>query len=240
MFKNDYQIVSPERHADTRIKTSLSFENFANSNNVELLANEFPVAASEYPIMFLRNPEIGGFRAVAITGIDKDENLFIRDNQWTGRYIPGSVGLYPFRLQRKNSPVNNDIIEVDLLVDEACTRINKTEGELLFNEGKETPILAKYRVGITRYFKDLSFSNQFITYLADNELLIERSLTININGVNKELFGMFAIDPDKINSLSDEKFIELRTRGYLQLIYAQLNSFFHFDELRNRKQALEN
>jgi hypothetical protein len=63
------------------------------------------------------------------------------------------------------------------------------------------------------------------------DLIIEQVLTLNINGEERRINGIYLIDEKKFNDLSDDVFLELRKNGYLTAIYAQLVSVNHTQKL---------
>ena len=60
--------------------------------------------------------------------------------------------------------------------------------------------------------------------LAELDLLAERSLNIDMDDQKINLTGIYFIDEKKLGELSDEKFLDLKKRGFLPVIYAHLMS----------------
>ena len=56
------------------------------------------------------------------------------------------------------------------------------------------------------------------------DLLIPQTLTFNIGEDKRTVNGIYTVDEKKFNELSDEKYIELRKKGYILPIYSHLIS----------------
>ncbi|MCJ8320267.1 MAG: SapC family protein [Colwellia sp.] len=237
-MNNNYQPVNNVKHGQTKLKSINTFQHVASVNNVLILMQEFVKAANEMPIIFIKNPESGVFQSVAVTGLELNENLFVKNDVWQGAYIPGSVNLYPFALKKLPSENQEKVSRLGFFIDEESTRVNDSEGIALFdNDGKETKTLAGYRVGITQYHKDQLATDEFVDFLVDQELLTECAYSYQNSGLNAQITDIYIIDINKINALTSEKYLELRQKGYLEYIYAQLLSFHQFDILAKRKQS---
>ncbi|MCJ8270607.1 MAG: SapC family protein [Psychrosphaera sp.] len=227
----NYQVLSDTRHKNTKIKPVMTFNHVEKLNNIALLMQEFTRAAVEMPIIFIKHPELGVFQTVAVTGLVLNENLFVKDGVWQGLYVPGSVGLYPFKIGKLPSSDN-----FGFFVDEDCDRINEADGDALFDaDGKETPALATYRINMTKYHEDMRATNAFVEALVDGELLTECAYTFDNDGLNAQITGIYAIDEQKLRSLPNAAFLKLREKGYLPAIYAHLTSFNQLDVLAKRR-----
>jgi hypothetical protein len=52
-----------------------------------VLPTEFEEVQREYPILIRKDPS-GDYQAVALLGLDRDENLFLDETGWNARYVP--------------------------------------------------------------------------------------------------------------------------------------------------------
>ena len=66
-------------------------------NQALVVPSEFEQLQREYPILFRKDSD-GGFQAVAILGLDRGENLFLREGEWIARYIPATLRRGPLFL----------------------------------------------------------------------------------------------------------------------------------------------
>jgi hypothetical protein len=95
---------------------------------VLIFPTEFAYAQREYPILFRRDSS-GNLQAVALLGLDKDENLYLDDNGWNARYIPAVQQRGPFLIGFRNREVDGDVVREPVIhVDLDHPRISQTEG----------------------------------------------------------------------------------------------------------------
>lgn len=64
-------------------------------NQVPVFASEFVELQRDYPILFTRGGD-GALQAVAILGLERDENLFLAGERWDARQIPAILRRGPF------------------------------------------------------------------------------------------------------------------------------------------------
>jgi hypothetical protein len=76
----------------------------------------------------------------------------------------------------------------------------------------------------------------FIAFLVDNDLLqpAEVKLTLGEEG-ERQLNGLYKVDEEALNELSDELVLTLYKRKYFAAIYAHLASLGQFDRLLQLK-----
>ena len=87
MFKQVVPI-SWERHRDKKVKRLASFAFAGEEIITPVVAAEFPRAAVNYPVVFLKDKE-GRTGSVAQLGLAKGKNLFIDgEGRWRAAYIP--------------------------------------------------------------------------------------------------------------------------------------------------------
>jgi hypothetical protein len=113
-------------HADLRVALRHGAEYGSAVNRALLFPTEFAEAQRDFPILFQRDPG-KGLQAVALLGLDRDENLFLDGDRWTSRHIPLIVQRGPF-LIGLNADGSAPVIQIDL----ADPRVGISEGEPLF------------------------------------------------------------------------------------------------------------
>jgi hypothetical protein len=221
--------VNRTTHHDCFVDIGANYAFTAAINSVPLMAVEFPLATSEYPIVF------GGSDAdvtpVAILGVRTDENLFLgEDGSWRAKYIPAFVRRYPFVFSHSEE-------KFVLCVDEEFSGFNrKGRGQRLFEEdGSLTP----YVDGILKFLQD--YQAQFLTTqrfchrIRDLGLLDQMTAQVNFDsGPPLSLGGFMAVNRDKLKALPAETLAELAKSDELELIYQHLHSLRNFDNLRER------
>jgi hypothetical protein len=84
-------------------------------NQTLVFPNEFEDAQRDYPIIF-RHDESGAFQAVVLLGFDRDENLFLQEQEWRASYVPAVHQRGPFLIGMggQGAAQRDPIIQVDL------------------------------------------------------------------------------------------------------------------------------
>ena len=100
----------------------------ASVNQALVVPSEFEQLQREYPILF-REDSDGGFQAVAILGLDRGENLFLSEGEWTTRYVPATLRRGPLFLGVGDQEQPGDAA---IVIDLDDPRVSDSEGEPLF------------------------------------------------------------------------------------------------------------
>ncbi len=222
-----------EEHADLKVNDNVGFDHVANQHVVPVVAHEFVQLATDVPVVFVKHAETGQFQSVAMLGLQPGENLLVKDGKWLGMYIPGIIATFPFRLM----PTQHDETQLMLALDTDAKQVG-AEGQALFLDGKETDYLTNRKQAITSYFEHSQITQGFVQLLVDLDLLVERNLTVEVNGQQINPNGLFVIDEKKLNELDDEKSLDLKRRGVLHVIYAHLISINQIRRLGKLKSEL--
>ena len=77
-------------HAELRVVTRRGAEFGDGVNQALVFPTEFDALQREYPILFRRDAN-GEMQALALLGLDRDENLFLADGRWNARYVPAAL-----------------------------------------------------------------------------------------------------------------------------------------------------
>ena len=225
--------VNRERHAAKKIREINGFR-FASQFHIAYVAmHEFARASTIYPIVFVEDKEKDEFRPVALLGLDAGENLFIdTEGKWEASYVPAIIRRYPFALASTGQEG-----EFTICVDEGSELLNDTEGVALFDEkGEPTQVIEN----VKRYLAELQqmdvLTRDFAKFLAQNNMLTPLNMRVRENDGVKNISGCYVINEERLNYLSDERFLELRGKGYLPAIYAQLISLAQIERLMTLKE----
>lgn len=229
--------VHKTQHKDVKIRTDLVEAQSAALRMVPLIAQEFSKAATEYPVVLVKDPETGVFGAIALLGFDEGENLFWKADCWDAIYVPLTVRRHPFFLGRDQ---NNGEDSYSLCIDVKSPCLSDTEGEALFLEdGSPSPYLDNIQSMMSSILDGEDVTRTFIGYVADLGLLTEVALDITFNnGEKQRVNGLYSIDEEKLSTLDDAAFLDLRRAGYLPLIYAMIVSLGQIYALIEKKNAM--
>ena len=116
-------------HQDLRVAFRHGAEFGDNANQILIFPTEFEAAQREFPILFREEPD-AGLQAVALTGFDRDENLFFDGTRWTSRYVPALQQRGPFSIGIPADAESEEGPTVHIDLDDP--RVGMAEGELLF------------------------------------------------------------------------------------------------------------
>ena len=106
-------------------------------NHAQIGLSETGVAASDYPLLFMKDVESGHFRLVALFGLRPDANCFLINDQWQATYLPLAVLGLPFRLGGSDQ---------SLCIDEESDLVSTDTGSALYSgDGNETAELLRIR-----------------------------------------------------------------------------------------------
>ena len=220
-----------ETHGDLKILEG-DFSHVADQHIIPVVVHEIATASADFPIVFVKNADNDQYQSVAMLGLKPQENLFIKGKKWDATYIPGVISNYPFKLM--SSGEKNDQLMV-AIVDDA-PQVGTKKGEAIFNEdGTETEYMVARKKGLRQYFEHSQMTAAFIAELAKLDLLAARSLTLDVKSEKITLDGLYFVDEEKLNALPDDKFLDLRKRGFLAIIYAHLASLNQIRSLVHRK-----
>lgn len=231
MFKSIIPI-SYERHGAKRVKTIENFDFAKNVNMASIMVHEFSRAAALYPIVFVEDKRKDKFVPVVLLGLEEGENLFIRDDKWQASYIPAIIRRYPFALAKTEEEGRFTVC-----IDEQSDLINENEGQALFKDNGEQ---AELMERVKRYLVELQqmdkFTEDFCKYLTEKNMFTPLNLKVRIGQELKNIKGAYIINEERLNSLSDEAFLEMRAKKYIPVAYSHLSSIAQIERLLNFKE----
>lgn len=222
--------VNRERHAKTRIREIQGFGFAAKFHIAYVTMHEFSRAAAVYPIVFVEDKD--SFRPVALLGLDAGENLFVgADGKWGAAYVPAIIRRYPFALAGTGNEG-----QYTICLDEGSELVSTTEGSPLFDDkGEPTQVIEN----VKRYLSELQqmdqLTQQFAAWLKENNMFTPLNMRVRDQDKVKNIAGCYVVNEERLNNLSDEKFLELRSKRFLPAIYGQLMSLAQVERLMTLK-----
>jgi len=227
--------VNPQRHANWSVKTGKDYEFVRQVNSVPLTTVEFPLAASEYAIVFAGNED--AVMPSVILGVRDQENLYLSESgAWQSKYVPAFVRRYPFVFA--SSDGGN---KFTLCIDEEFAGCNQEGiGERLFDsQGEKTQYLGSVLEFLRSYQAEFNRTQTFCKKLKKLELLEPMQARFNLpSGQQMALSGFMAISRERLQKLPAEKLSELAQSGELEIAYLHLQSMRNVSKLAERMDSV--
>jgi hypothetical protein len=229
-------------HKDLRVRTGYSAEFGDKVNNALIFPTEFAFAQREYPILFRRDPG-GHLQAVALLGLDKDENLFLDSAGWNARYVPAVQQRGPFLIGFRNREVDGNVVREPVIhVDLDHPRISQTEGEPVFlRHGGNTPYLEHANRMLQLIYKGTAAAGPVYAAFEEAGLVEDVQIQIDLDDRTQySLPGFLTISQDRLAALESVQLERLHKAGYLQLAMLVMTSLGNVPwliELKNRRRA---
>ncbi len=233
--------LSRSEHAGLRIRADLVEASAASQHLIPIVASEFRKAATQYPIVFAKNPETGRFAAYVLNGLGIEENLFWSGTELDVAYVPLNVRRQPFYVgtsDASDSPATN-VLCIDL--DNPC--IDGSGGkEIVNSDGSDSSYLREMLAILGELVAGKEKTEQFIATALSLDLLAPILLDIVLDdGTPLQIEGLYGIDEDRFRQLDEREIVRLWKSGCLDLIYAVLiasGQIFKLIRLKNQRIAL--
>lgn len=227
-------VLNNRDHNQLRVRPPGNFDYLANVHMLPLVFQECGHAGNEYPVVFTKKEGTDQLQLVAIFSLSPARNLFVRDGKWEGLYLPAIIQNVPFKLTNDPQEPSHMILGLD--VDSEL--VSETEGESLFDEsGNETEFLQAMKTSMRNYYEQDQMTQAATKYLTELDLLTESDLTVVVGDKKVRVDGVYTTDIVKLRELPTEKFIELRDKDLLPLLYAQIFSINQFHRLARYEAA---
>lgn len=229
-------------HKDLRVRTGYSAEFGDGINLVQVFPTEFTFVQREYPILFRKDLN-GHFEAVALLGLDKNENLFLDEDGWNARYVPAIQRRGPFLIGvHSNEDDESDGEELMVHVDLDHPRVSTSEGVPVFlQHGGNAPYLERATRMLQMIAHGAEFANPMFAAFEEAGLIDELVAEINIDDrVSYKLPDFYTINQDRLAELDGKTLESMNRVGYLQLAMLVITSLGNVNwliELKNRKIA---
>lgn len=233
----DFQPLNFEHHKNLNYTEKYGDEHGHQVGAVMILPNEFAEVQREYPILFRKDPETGGFFPVALLGLEEHENLFLENNSnWNARYIPLSVRKGPFLVGFQQQESEKKLV---VYIDINDTRVQKDKVPLLFNgDGTGNKVLNDIRNVLAALHEGaeqlVPMVESFLKYDLLEQVIIEIDL---LNGSVIKFDAGYTVNIDKLFALKSDAILELHNTGYLSLAYNVAHSVNNMQRLIDIKNS---
>ena len=218
-----------DAHRDLKVDPRCAIAVAEKQHIITLRVSEVSYAANQFPVFFSRTNDESNWMISAINSFEMDKNLFVKDNNWTGSYVPIGMQTYPFFLMQKEGKEKEFCIGID----EKNSAFSKTEGEPLFMEDeKASPMLSRATQLLELELNNEVQTVKFGRYMDEHKLIKEVDVLVKYqDGRINTLKGLNTVDEAAFNELSDEDVLEMRKLGYLLPMYSMLTSSFQLNTL---------
>jgi hypothetical protein len=230
---SNYVLLNNVQHANLKVLNRYFKEAGDHKAAVLTFPTEFADIQREFPILLSKNSETGDFQAVALLGIQQEENLFLDEsvgNGWLASYVPAILARGPFIIGFHEQ--DGESIPM-VYVDMNSPKVNETDGLLLFRQfGGNSPYL-EY---ITQVLNTIQQGKAVgdLMYKAFDDLGLLESVTINVdlkNGDKHQLLGYYTINEEKLANLSGDALETLNRKDYLQGLFLIVSSMSNLQRL---------
>lgn len=227
------------QHGDRAVREAGRMAFAARLHAAPLAVAEFQHAARHYPIAFVREPSSGKPQAIAVLGLERERNLFVRDDAWEPlSWVPAYVRRWPFHTVQVTAPADGALRDDAVICVDASglTDGPAPEGRALFDaDGQATEAWSPIEQ-LIREVESARLQTDAFTARLDALGLLEpfEAHTVPAGGAPRTIGGLERVAEDRLNALTDATVKELMQRGFLSRIYAHLTSLDNFRYLLER------
>lgn len=220
-------------HHDLRVITRHAAEFGDAVNQVLIFPTEFEEIQREYPIFFSRDAS-GDLQAVALLGLDRDENLFLDDSGWQARYVPAAQQRGPFVIGMVEG--SGDAM---IHVDPEHPRVGRGAGEgqpLFLPHGGNSPYLEHVADVLRTIYTGLDLIRPMFEAFEDAGLIEPVAVEIQLSdNEHYDLPDYSTISAERLGALDGETLQRLHRAGFLYPAFLVVASTGNVNRLIERK-----
>ncbi|QCI79163.1 peptide ABC transporter permease [Hankyongella ginsenosidimutans] len=218
-------------HADLRVAMRHGPEHGDALNQVPVFPTEFADVSREYPILFRKDAQ-GSLQAVALLGLDRDENLFLGPDGWQARYIPAVQRRGPFLIGFQDVGGTREPM---VLIDLDDPRVG--DGEPLFlPQGGNTPFLDMVSRTLKALHQGVEVMPQMFAAFEAEGLIEPIQLELKVGSERSYLLGdVYTISESRLAGLPGAALERLNRAGFLGAAFLVLASMPNIAALVERK-----
>lgn len=231
---NNVQLLRRDSHANTRICAQTLHASYANLVMVPVVLSEFLKLCIHYPIVLVKSGDTGQFGCSALMGLQAGQNLLFDDPHWQPCYLPAQLRRQPLML----APAGQ-ADEFQLCIDAAHPAVNEQQGSPLYEAGAESEFLCSAKQALAELAQGQQASRDFVQRLQALNLIVPLQLSLRDAGERTTINGLYSVDEQRLNGLSDAQLMDLQQRGDLRWIYTLLASQSQLYPLINRRAQVQ-
>jgi hypothetical protein len=233
--------LSRAEHSELKINPALAEASAARQHLIPIVASEFRKAATQYPIVFAKNPETGRFAPYVLNGLEPEENLFWSGTKLDVAYVPLNIRRRPFfvGMADKSIGANDNVLCID--IESSCISSSGRES-IVVADGSDSPYLKEILSIVGKLIEGQQRTSSFINTALSLDVLCPIVLDIVLeDGKSLHVEGLYSIDEDRFKSLDKDKIQHLWNEGLMDLIYSVIIStgqVSNLIRLRNERESL--
>ena len=231
---SQHQILTPEAHADLRIRAEAGSELGDGVMAALAVPAEFRRLACEFPILFRRDGASGDWGALVLFGFEPGENLYLQAPHWDAACRPLSIAVQPFLIGRSAGGDSPSQVHIDM----AHPRIaSGGEGVRVFEaDGSPSPFLEEAIEMLGLLDDGYQASANFFAAIDRYELLEPFSMDVTLDsGAAHRLVGYNIVNEETMAALEPGILAELHAAGHLAPLYFAMASLGNLGKLVRRK-----
>jgi hypothetical protein len=225
-------------HADLRVAVRAGAAFGDQANQALAFPAEFEELQREFAIIFRRRTT--GLQALALLGLDRDENLFLAGDRWTSRYVPANHRRGPFSIGMARS-AGSDAGEPMVYLDMDDPRVGADDGLPLFlTHGGNAPYLDHVSGVLRLLYAEGENAPAVYAALDEAGLLTPVTLTIDVSEERRYTVpDVLVVDAERLAALAGETLERLHRSGVLRLAILALASLGNVQRLIELKRRRE-
>lgn len=230
-------------HHDVRVRVGHSAALGDAVNQITVFPTEYEELQREYPILFRRNPD-GSYYSVALLGLDRDENLFLGEEGWQGRYVPALLQRGPFSIgisgQGPNGePLGEPMIHIDL----DDPRVSRTDGEPVFlTHGGNSPYLDHVAGVLRAIFAGVEINKTIFAAFEQFDLIEPVTIEIQLSDTRQyNVPDCYTISQQRLMQLDGAALEQLHRADYLRAamwVASSLRNISRLIDIKNVREAI--
>jgi len=230
-------------HHDVRVRVGHSAALGDAVNQITVFPTEYEELQREYPILFRRNPD-GSYYSVALLGLDRDENLFLGEEGWQGRYVPALLQRGPFSIgisgQGPNGePLGEPMIHIDL----DDPRVSRTDGEPVFlTHGGNSPYLDHVAGVLRAIFAGVEINKTIFAAFEQFDLIEPVTIEIQLSDTRQyNVPDCYTISQQRLMQLDGAALEQLHRADYLRAamwVASSLRNISRLIDIKNAREAI--
>lgn len=233
--------IDNKNHLNLKVDANKAELHGADLHLIPAVMSEFSNMAVQYPLVITKNADTGQFVCAAMLGFEAGENLFWRDGQWQGLYLPLQIRRQPFFVGNPEDNHQQAVLgDYVVCFDSDSPAVSPDDGQALFDiDGVETEYFQQAKSCLAQLLQGELANKNLLEQLESLDLLQVMQMEVTFaNQQSTTLNGLYTIDAEKLAALSSEAIKNLHKAGLLQAIYTlivSLGQIHHLIDLKNKQ-----